>query len=77
LKFYSEHLKHAAEEEFAEFDAVSRKVFGIAFAFAEGKEGLRYYAPRTNNYYGWQTSGTIGEDGTPRFDELTQENIAS
>lgn len=65
-KFYFRHLRASLDAEFAEFDALSRKVFGLAWSRdAKGDLMVRY--PRSGGLYGWQTFGHIGDDGEPVF----------
>ena len=63
-KFYTvDGLRDAGPEQLAEFDALSRKIFGISFT--RDSKGIRYRAPTTNSFYGWQLYGNIGPDGEP------------
>lgn len=66
-KFYFRHLRACAEAELAEFDELARPIFGLSFTLKDGDILCRY--PRTSGFYGWQTSGRIGDDGAPVFDE--------
>ena len=64
-KFYTRHLRACTLAELAEFDALSRKIFGLAFDFHENDLRCRY--PRSSSFYGFQTFGDIGPDGEPVF----------
>jgi hypothetical protein len=63
-KFYAEHLKQSSPEELAAYDAVSRKVFGVAWL--RNEKGILFRAPSSGGY-GWQLAGHIGPDGQPVF----------
>lgn len=65
-KFYFDHLEALGPLELAEASALIRKCLGLEwFRTAEGTLRCRY--PKTSGFYGWQTYGTIGEDGEPVF----------
>lgn len=67
-KFYFRHLRACTDADLLEFDALSRKVFGLAWRhLPEGDVGCRF--PKTEGFYGWQTWGVIGPDGEPVFDK--------
>ena len=59
-KFYNNHITQVPDEVFAEFNALSKKIFGIEFT-------------RENNQAGWEAplgrewSGIIGPDGEAQF----------
>lgn len=63
LKFYNVHLSDATDEELKEFSELSASSFGIAWSRDE--KGIKYSAPRTNSFYGFQRAGQVGEDGRP------------
>ena len=73
IKFYAKHLAQASDAELAEFDRLSRKTFGIAWKRDEN--GVAFYSPRGGSY-GWQLSGTIGEDGQPIHEEWLKLDAA-
>ncbi len=62
-KFYAIHLKDATDAELAEFDALSRSCFGVQWARDEN--GLKYGAPRSNEFGGFQLWGVIDANGKP------------
>jgi hypothetical protein len=64
LKFYTNHLKDATPEEFAEFSTLSEKIFGIKWELKEDGK-IFYSCPKTSSFYGYQRAGLIGKDGNP------------
>lgn len=68
-KFYFRHLRACTDAELAEFNELSKKIFGIAWTREDGH--LCGQFPRTVNAYGWQTYGHIGENGEPVFHEAS------
>jgi hypothetical protein len=73
-KFYNAHLKQVTPEQFAEFDALSRRIFGVAWMMEGNK--LAYRVPKVGGS-GWQLSGEIGPDGEPIFSDWCAEGGAS
>lgn len=60
-KLYSKHLNDASEVEFTEFADLSVKTFGVRWARDEG--GIKWSAPQSNSFYGFQRYGRITLDG--------------
>jgi hypothetical protein len=67
-KFYFRHLRECTPEQLAEFNALSRKCFGLSWKL-DDTGTLLGAAPRSNSVYGWQAFGVIGADGEPVFKE--------
>lgn len=69
-KFYGEHLADLTEEELKVWAEASRRCLGVDWVFQSGR-APQAWMPATDDFYGWQTSGKIGVDGKPIFNEFS------
>ncbi len=65
FKFYNIHLHDASVEEFAEFAELSKRIFGIEWQRIGPVGGvqIKWSAPPTNSFYGYQRAGEINAQG--------------